>query len=218
MKSCKLYHVSEKQLVGVISCSYGPGGDFGKGFYMSKNKRFLHKQFCHTGGYCYTLKLDLSNLKCKYIEPSIHWVMLIAYHRGYLKDVQSCPYVSVLQNELYNADVLFSFIKNKKLLDAFFNDKLTDNELNYCLDQMHFEKQIVALTNEGCKAISIIRIEPLKCISNKIRINSGVSNTSLIIDEAVSRGLGGLTFSEIIDKIKEEKFDENKYTIKSVRG
>lgn len=204
VKTIKIFHVSPTPLDGKIQHNYGKGGDFGHGFYMSQNRKYLHKQFCHTGGYCYTLQLKLQDLNCFKLNMDMDWVLLIAYNRGYLDSVKDSKYIYDLLDKLKNVDILFTYIKNKILFDAFFCDKITDRQLIQCINLLEFQKQIVALTPKACCAISVKKVK--KLLPMPIQKN-GISNASRAV-EMVKKEQNGIFFSDIIKQIKDGILDE----------
>ena len=206
MKTIKIFHVSPALLDGKIQHNYGKGGDFGHGFYMSKNRKYLHKQFCHTGGYCYTLKLKLQDLNCFNLNLGMDWVLLIAYNRGYLDSVKDSKYIYDLLDKLKNVDIIFTYIKNKILFDVFFSDKITDCQLMQCINLLEFQQQIVALTPKACSSIIIKKVKKIDPICTVKK--GGISNASLAIQMVKKQEQNGTFFSDIIKQIRDGTFDE----------
>lgn len=156
-----LYHGSKKGLVGDIAPISRVDCDFGAGFYMGTDTLQPLTLICgEPKPKFYAVDLNLDGLNILDIELGLEWSMLIAYKRGYMDIIKGSDLYEKYAHYLAGYDVVVGYIANDRLyteLNRFFNGDITDAALMHCLSALDLGKQYVALTEKGCKAVTVLQ-------------------------------------------------------------
>lgn len=156
-----LYHGSKKGLVGDIAPISRVDCDFGAGFYMGTDTLQPLTLVCgEPKPKFYAVDLNLDGLNILDIELGLEWSMLIAYKRGYMDIIKGSDLYEKYAHYLDGYDVVVGYIANDRLyteLNRFFNGDITDEALMHCLSALDLGKQYVALTEKGCKAVTVLK-------------------------------------------------------------
>ena len=160
-KNLLLYHGSKKGLVGDIAPKSRVDCDFGAGFYMGTDTLQPLTLICgESKPKFYAVDVDLTGLNVLDIELGLEWSMLIAYDRGYMETIKGSELYEKYAHYLDGYDMVIGYIANDRLyteLNRFFNGDITDEALMHCLSALDLGKQYVALTEKGCRAVSILQ-------------------------------------------------------------
>lgn len=163
--SLVLYHGSKKGLTGEIAPISREQCDFGKGFYMGTNTLQPLTLVCaEEKPKFYTVEMDLSGLKVLNVGIDLDWAMLIAYFRKEMESAKGTPIYEYYANYAKGYDVIVGYIANDRMyveLSRFFNKTLTDVALIHCLSALDLGMQYVAVTEEACRQIKILKEESL---------------------------------------------------------
>ena len=163
--SLVLYHGSKKGLTGEIAPISREQCDFGKGFYMGTNTLQPLTLVCaEEKPKFYTVEMDLSGLKVLNVGIDLDWAMLIAYFRKEMESAKGTPIYEYYANYAKGYDVIVGYIANDRMyveLSRFFNKTLTDVALIHCLSALDLGMQYVAVTEETCSQIKILKEESL---------------------------------------------------------
>ena len=164
-KNLLLYHGSKKGIVGDIAPISRGDCDFGAGFYMGTDTLQPLTLVCgEPKPRFYAVDLNLEGLNVLDIELGLEWSMLIAYNRGYMDIIKGSELYEKFAHYLDGYDMVVGYIANDRLyteLNRFFNGDITDEALMRCLSALDLGKQYVALTDKGCKAVSILQEDPI---------------------------------------------------------
>lgn len=156
-----LYHGSKKGFVGDIAPISRVDCDFGAGFYMGTDTLQPLTLVCgEPKPKFYAVDLNLDGLNILDIELGLEWSMLIAYKRGYMDIIKGSDLYEKYAHYLDGYDVVVGYIANDRLyteLNRFFNGDITDAALMHCLSALDLGKQYVALTEKGCKAVTVLQ-------------------------------------------------------------
>ncbi len=156
-----LYHGSKKGLVGDIAPKSRGDCDFGRGFYMGTDTLQPLTLVCgEPKPRFYAVDLNLEGLKVIDIELGMEWAMVIAYNRGYMDIIKGSEMYEKYAHYLDGYDMAVGYIANDRLyteLNRFFNGDITDEALMRCLSALDLGKQYVALTDKGCKAVTVLQ-------------------------------------------------------------
>ncbi len=160
-----LYHGSKKGLVGEIAPKSRDDCDFGRGFYMGTDTLQPLTLVCgEPKPRFYAVDLNLEGLKVIDIELGMEWAMVIAYNRGYMDIIKGSEMYEKYAHYLDGYDMVVGYIANDRLyteLNRFFNGDITDEALMRCLSALDLGKQYVALTDKGCKAVTVLQDDPI---------------------------------------------------------
>ncbi len=160
-----LYHGSKKGLVGDIAPKSRDDCDFGRGFYMGTDTLQPLTLVCgEPKPRFYAVDLNLEGLKVIDIELGMEWAMVIAYNRGYMDIIKGSEMYEKYAHYLDGYDMAVGYIANDRLyteLNRFFNGDITDEALMRCLSALDLGKQYVALTDKGCKAVTVLQDDPI---------------------------------------------------------
>lgn len=160
-----LYHGSKKGIDGDIAPISRAACDFGKGFYMGTDPSQPLTLICdEKHPVIYTVGLDLTGLKVLNIDMGLKWAMLIAYYRGYMKDIEGTEFYNYYAHLAAGYDVIQGFIANDRMyrvMTGFFEKTITDTAFINCLKALDLGKQYVALTERACKNIRILKEKKL---------------------------------------------------------
>ncbi len=160
-----LYHGSKKGLVGEIAPKSRDDCDFGRGFYMGTDTLQPLTLVCgEPKPRFYAVDLNLEGLKVIDIELGMEWAMVIAYNRGYMDIIKGSEMYGKYAHYLDGYDMAVGYIANDRLyteLNRFFNGDITDEALMRCLSALDLGKQYVALTDKGCKAVTVLQDDPI---------------------------------------------------------
>ena len=158
-----LYHGSKKGIDGNIIPKSREDCDFGAGFYMGTHSLQPLTLICgEDKPKFYIVNLELEGLKVLDIELGLDWVMLIAYHRGYLDTIKESKLYEKYAHYLDGYDVITGYIADDRLyteLNRFFKGDITDQVLMKCLSALDLGKQYVAKTKKACRKIKIVKEE-----------------------------------------------------------
>ena len=164
-KNLLLYHGSKKGIVGDIAPISRGDCDFGAGFYMGTDTLQPLTLVCgEPKPRFYAVDLNLEGLNVLDIELGLEWSMLIAYNRGYMDIIKGSELYEKFSHYLDGYDMVVGYIANDRLyteLNRFFNGDITDEALLRCLSALDLGKQYVALTDKGCKAVSVLQENPI---------------------------------------------------------
>ncbi len=160
-----LYHGSKKGLVGDIAPKSRGDCDFGAGFYMGTDTLQPLTLVCgESKPRFYAVDLNLEGLKVIDIELGMEWAMVIAYNRGHMDIIKGSEMYEKYAHYLDGYDMAVGYIANDRLyteLNRFFNGDITDEALMRCLSALDLGKQYVALTDKGCKAVTVLQDDPI---------------------------------------------------------
>ena len=160
-----LYHGSKTGIVGDIAPISRRECDFGQGFYMGTSTLQPLTLVCaEEKPKFYTVELDLNGLKVLNVEIGLEWALLIAYYRKEMESAVGTEIYEKYANFASGYDVIIGYIANDRMyteLSRFFNKTLTDTALIRCLSALDLGKQYVAITEEACKQIKILKEESL---------------------------------------------------------
>ena len=164
-KNLLLYHGSKKGIVGDIAPISRGDCDFGAGFYMGTDTLQPLTLVCgEPKPKFYATQLNLEGLNVLDIELGLEWSMLIAYNRGYMDIIKGSELYEKFAHYLDGYDMVVGYIADDRLyteLNRFFNGDITDEALMRCLSALDLGKQYVALTDKGCKAVSVLQEDPI---------------------------------------------------------
>ena len=187
-----LYHGSKKGIVGDIAPISRDECDFGRGFYMGTNTLQPLTLVCNEDKpKFYTVELDMTGLKVLTVEIGMDWAMLIAYYRKEMESAKGTPIYEKYAHMADGYDVIIGYIANDRMyteLFRFFNRTLTDVALINCLSALDLGRQYVAISENACKQIKILKEEPL----------SGLE-LSLLKDMSAERRKEGIALAEEIE-------------------
>ncbi len=160
-----LYHGSKKGLIGDIAPKSRDDCDFGRGFYMGTDTLQPLTLVCgEPKPRFYAVDLNLEGLNVIDIELGMEWAMVIAYNRGYMDIIKGSEMYEKYAHYLDGYDMAVGYIANDRLyteLNRFFNGDITDEALMRCLSALDLGKQYVALTDKGCKAVTVLQDDPI---------------------------------------------------------
>ena len=160
-----LYHGSKHGIEGEIMPVSHVHCDFGAGFYMGEQAGYPLSVACgFPESKFYLVSVNLSGIRMVEIPIGIDWAMLVAYHRGKLEKVKGSFFYGRYASLTKHCDMVLSSIVDGQVfqvLDDFFLGRITDMALVKCLSALKPEKQYVALTEKGCKAVKIEKEVPL---------------------------------------------------------
>lgn len=163
-----LYHGSKKGITGDIAPVSRAACDFGKGFYMGTDPSQPLTLICdEKHPIIYTVELDLNGLNVLNIDMGLEWAMLIAYYRGYMKEIEGTEFYEHYAHLADGYDIIQGFIANDRMyrvMTDFFDKTITDIALINCLKALDLGEQYVALTAKACKNIRIIREKKLSLL------------------------------------------------------
>lgn len=167
-----LYHGSKKGIKGNISPASSTNCDFGSGFYMGVDILPPLTLICgEAKPKLYAVDLDFNGLNVLNLGLGIEWVMLIAYHRGYMESVKGSLIYEKYKHYFVGYDLVVGHIANDRLyteLNKFFKGDITDEVLLHCLSALDLGKQYVAITQKACKNINIIKEDVISNLELKI--------------------------------------------------
>ena len=160
-----LYHGSKTGIVGDIAPISRGECDFGQGFYMGTGTLQPLTLVCaEEKPKFYTVELDLTGLKVLNVEIGLEWALLIAYYRKEMESAIGTEIYEKYANFANGYDIVIGYIANDRMyteLSRFFNRTLTDTALIHCLSALDLGKQYVAITENACKQIKILKEENL---------------------------------------------------------
>ena len=161
-----LYHGSKSGIHGRIAPISRERCDFGKGFYMGTDRMQPLTLICnYPKAKIYTLRVDLSGLKILDVDAGLDWALLIAYNRGKMELVKNSSIYNRYENLSKGCDIVIGYIANDRMfvvLDRFFNGEITDLALINSLSALKLGKQYVALTENACKNIEILKEQEIE--------------------------------------------------------
>lgn len=201
-----LYHGSKEKIVGDIAPVSSESCDFGKGFYMGINPSQPLMLICNEKRpIIYTIMADLTELKVLPIPNWLDWIMLIAYYRGYLKEIEGTEFYNHYAHFTDGYDIIQGFIADNlayRVMTAFFEKTITDTALINCLKALNPGGQYVALTEKACKNNRVLmerRLTPLElAIIKEESERSRAERTSLADNILLKYRRKGKYFDEII--------------------
>ena len=160
-----LYHGSKKGIVGDIAPISRSECDFGQGFYMGTSTLQPLTLVCaEDKPKFYTVELNLTGLKVLNVEIGLEWALLIAYYRKEMESAIGTEIYEKYANFANGYDIVVGYIANERMyteLSRFFNKTLTDTALIHCLSALDLGKQYVAITENACKQIKVLKEESL---------------------------------------------------------
>lgn len=160
-----LYHGSKSGIKGAIAPISREHCDFGKGFYMGTDITQPLTLICnYPSAKIYTLSVNLSGLKILDVGLGLDWALLVAYNRGKMEVVKNTKIYDRFVDLGKGYDLIIGYIADDRMfivLDRFFNGEITDYALIYSLSALKLGKQYVALTENACKKINILKEQEL---------------------------------------------------------
>ena len=175
-----LYHGSRKGIKGDIKPSSREACDFGKGFYMGTNPSQPLTLICdEKNPIFYTLELDLNGLKVLDIDKGLNWALLIAYYRGYMKEIKDTKLYNYYAHLGDTYDLIKGFIADDRMyrvMNDFFEKTITDMALINCLKALDLGKQYVATNDKACKNIRILKEKKLTPLELALIKEESISN------------------------------------------
>ena len=144
--------------------------DFGKGFYCGEtydqSASFVEN---YNESRVYYFSFDPIGLKSKYYNVDQKWMLTIAYFRGKLKKYENHIIIKELLLNLKDIDYVVAPIADNKMfriIDAFINGEITDEQCKHCLAASNLGYQYVLLTEKA-----ILNLKMLECcyLSNEER-------------------------------------------------
>ena len=136
--------------------------DFGKGFYCGEtyeqSASFIEN---FNDSRVYYFSFDSKGLKFKHYNVDQEWMLTIAYFRGKLKEYENHIIIKNLLLNLKNIDYVIAPIADNKMfriIDAFIDGEITDEQCKHCLAASNLGYQYVLLTNKA-----VLNLEMLEC-------------------------------------------------------
>lgn len=201
-----VYHGSKKGIDGEIKPISREYCDFGRGFYLGTETSQPLTLICdEKNPKFYALKFDLDGLNVLNVDVGLEWAMLIAYYRGYMKDVKGSAIYNHYANMANGYDVICGYIANDRMyqvMKRFFEKEITDIALINSLSVLDLGKQYVCLTEKSCKHLEIVFTKELSSLELAIlreksilRREEGIAKTEEIL---VKYRRDGKFFDEIM--------------------
>ena len=158
-----LFHGSKSGIFGNIDLKKSRlSNDFGQGFYCGESyeqSAMFIENFEDSKIYYYYF--DNEGLNYEKYNVGLDWMLTIAYFRGGLKRYSDHPVIKNIISKLNGLDYVVAPIADNKMfriIDAFINGEITDEQCMHCLAATNLGNQYVLLTD---KAIS--RLSKLEC-------------------------------------------------------
>ena len=166
-----LCHGAKSIIIGNIDINVSRStNDFGKGFYCGEtydqSASFVEN---YNESRVYYFSFDPIGLKSKYYNVDQKWMLTIAYFRGKLKKYENHIIIKELLLNLRDIDYVVAPIADNKMfriIDAFINGEITDEQCKHCLAASNLGYQYVLLTEKA-----ILNLKMLECcyLSNEER-------------------------------------------------
>lgn len=188
-----VYHGSKGGLLGEeIAPISRDRCDFGRGFYLGTNVVQPLTLICDgKNPKFYTLKLDLRDLKILNVDIGVEWAMLIAYHRGHMKEFKGTPIYEKYANMTKDYDVIHGFIADDRMyevMNRFFNKEITDVALINSLSALDLGEQYACISQKACDHLEIISEKELSSLELSIirevslaRREEGIAKTEEVL-------------------------------------
>ena len=201
-----VYHGSKKGITGEIKPISREYCDFGRGFYLGTETSQPLTLICdEKNPKFYALKFDIDGLNVLNIDMGLEWAMLIAYYRGYMKEVKGSAIYNRYAKMANGYDVICGYIANDRMyqvMKRFFEKEITDIALINSLSVLDLGKQYVCLTEKACKHLEIVATKELSALELAIlreksilRREEGITKTEEIL---VKYRRDGKFFDEIM--------------------
>ena len=203
-----LYHGSKSGIEGSIEPKSRKQCDFGKGFYMGTDPGQTLTLICdYEKSKFYIVSVSMDNLAHIEVPADIDWAMLVAYHRGKMKKINSTPFYNKYHDMTANKDLIIGNIANDRMffvIDNFFVGNVTDMALINSLSALQLGKQYVVISQKGCDAVRIeaeVELSYLERLFIKeIAEENRARGISLANDICKNYRREGMYFDEILDK------------------
>lgn len=205
-----LYHGSKAGIEGKIEPKSRKQCDFGKGFYMGTDPGQALTLICdYEKSKFYIVSVDTDQLAQIEVPADIDWVMLVAYHRGRMENINGTPFYNKYRDMTADKDLIIGNIANDRMffvIDNFFVGNVTDTALVNSLSALQLGKQYVAVSQKGCDAVRVESEISLSYLERLFIKNTAEENRtkgiSLANDICKKYRREGLFFDEILDKAK----------------
>lgn len=158
-----LIHGAKNIINGAIDLNKGrKNNDFGQGFYLGETYEQAASFIENFEDSCiYYFSFDNTDLNYKKYIVNQEWMLTIAYFRGTLNEYENHPMIKKLIRQLEKIDYVIAPIADNKMfriIDAFINGEITDEQCKHSLAATNLGYQYVLLTD---KAIS--KLKKLEC-------------------------------------------------------
>ena len=155
------FHGSKSGIEGDIAPRSRAQCDFGKGFYMGTEVLQPLTLICnYEKPILYFAAIDKTDLRILELPTDIRWAFVVAYNRGKLEGVKEKNIYRKYADYISDLDLIIGDIADDRMfyvLDNFFEGNITDKGLVECLSTLHLGKQYVAVSNEACQKITILK-------------------------------------------------------------
>lgn len=156
-----LFHGAKTDIEGKISLEKSKdNNDFGKGFYCGES---LEQSAMFVSAIpkssLYIVDFNNIGLKGKNLDINEEWILLIAYHRGRLKDWIDSKRVKNILRKYENIDFIIAPIADNRvyeIIDSFINGEITDVQCQHCLAATNLGKQYVFLSERAIKNLKVL--------------------------------------------------------------
>lgn len=166
-----LCHGAKSIIIGNIDINKSRAtNDFGKGFYCGEtyeqSASFVEN---YNESRVYYFSFDAKGLKYKNYNVDQKWMLTIAYFRGKLKKYENHMIIKELLLNLREIDYVIAPIADNKMfriIDAFIDGEITDEQCKHCLAASNLGYQYVLLTEKA-----VLNLQMLECcyLSNEER-------------------------------------------------
>lgn len=158
-----LIHGAKNIINGAIDLNKGrKNNDFGQGFYLGETYEQAASFIENFEDSCiYYFSFDNTDLNYKKYIVNQEWMLTIACFRGTLNEYKNHPMIKKLIKQLKKMDYVIAPIADNKMfriIDAFINGEITDEQCKHSLAATNLGYQYVLLTD---KAIS--KLKKLEC-------------------------------------------------------
>ena len=158
-----LIHGAKNIINGAIDLNKGrKNNDFGQGFYLGETYEQAASFIENFEDSCiYYFSFDNTDLNYKKYIVNQEWMLTIAYFRGTLNEYENHPMIKKLIRQLEKIDYVIAPIADNKMfriIDAFINGEITDEQCKHSLAATNLGYQYVLLTD---KALS--KLKKLEC-------------------------------------------------------
>ena len=156
-----LFHGAKTCIDGQVGLNYNKKiNDFGNGFYCGES---LEQSVMFVSAYpessLYILRFTPEGLKPLRFEVNRDWMLMVAFHRGRLKDYENAELVKTLIEKVKDADYIIAPIADNRMfeiIDSFIDGEITDVQCQHCLSATDLGKQYVFTSQRALNHVTLL--------------------------------------------------------------
>jgi len=183
-----LFHGSKTGIEGEIDLSHNKRiNDFGNGFYCGENlEQSAMFVATYTGSSLYMLKFNPQGLKKRVFHVDQHWMLMVAYFRGNLKEYEESAVIKKLIKSTEGCDYIVAPIADNRMfeiIDSFINGEITDIQCQHCLSATNLGNQYVFISQKAIDQITLLEKCYLSDTEKEFYLTSRQENFKMNMDK-----------------------------------